>query len=143
MPEQRVYATASDYAEFTVATDLSDTAVVKLCRRASDVIDGLTRYARFDVDADGYPTDTDISRAFTRATCAQVEYWDPKDGDTTGHDVDISGARSNEGAVRIGSVTLGTTSSRESGTSRRDARVAPEAVEILQNAGIYTIAANH
>lgn len=143
MTGQRTYATASDYAEFVVATDLSDTAITKLCRRASTVIDGLTRYAAYTVDEDGNPTDPDVTLAFTRATCAQVEWWDPKDGDTTGHDIDITGAGSNEGAVRIGSVTLGTTSSRESGTSRRDARIAPEAVEILQNAGLYTVAVAH
>ena len=133
---QRVYATPTDYADFVITTDLDDPAILKLCKRASIVIDGLTRLARYDVDTDGNPTDPDVSTAFTDATCAQVEWWDVKDGDVTG-------AEANEGAVKIGSVSLGTTSSRESGVSTRDGRVAPEAIEILRNAGLYGAAVTH
>lgn len=126
---QRVYATLADFDSFT-DTELTDAEITKLLRRASLVIDGLTRLARYDVDVDGNPTDADVMQAFTDATCAQLAWWDDTD--------DVTGAESTAGAIKIGSVSLGTTSSGGSGVSAADSRVAPEAAAILAAAGLLS-----
>ncbi|UAJ80155.1 hypothetical protein IT072_03660 [Leifsonia sp. ZF2019] len=129
---QRVYATAADYTAYAEEPfDGDDAKLVKRLRRASGVIDGLTRFARYDLDEDGFPTDPDVSKAFTEATCAQVEYWETTD--------DPTGAESTMGPVRIGSVSLGGSGvggSAQNHNSASDSRVSPEAYEILANEGL-------
>lgn len=129
---QRVYADVADYTDYAEEPfDGDDAKLLKRLRRASGVIDGLTRLARFDIDEDGFPTDPDVSKAFTEATCAQVEYWETTD--------DPTGAESTMGPVRIGSVSLGGTGvggGAQNTRSANDSRVSPEAVEILANEGI-------
>lgn len=149
---QRVYATASDYYDFIggdqpmtnppepeegqepespqpiVEADLNASL-----RRASTVIDGLTRTVRYDIDEDGYPDDVDVSDAFRDATCAQVAWFEETD--------DITGADSQAGAVKIGSVSLGgsgATGNAQSGKTAASSRVAPEAIDILRNAGLLS-----
>lgn len=136
---QRVYATLADFEDFTDGDheEASEDVINARLRRASNVIDGLTRHARFAVDADGYPTDAAISDAFRDATCAQVAWWDETD--------DITGAGSQEGTVSIGSVSIGARG-RTSGNGAPDAstsRHAPEAIEILQNAGLISAVTAH
>lgn len=129
---QRVYATASDYNDYAdEPSDLDDDQLDKRLRRASVVVDGLTRLARYDVDDDGMPLDADIAAAFSDATCAQVEYWETTD--------DPTGAESQAGPVRIGSVSLGGSGvggGAASRTTAADTRVSPETIEILRNAGL-------
>ncbi|MDN4598458.1 hypothetical protein [Leifsonia virtsii] len=129
---QRVYATAADYDSYAEEPfDGDEAKLAKRLRRASGVIDGLTRLARFEMDDDGFPTDPDVSRAFTEATCAQVEYWETTD--------DPTGAESTMGPVRIGSVSLGGSGvggGAQNTRSASDSRISPEAVEILANEGI-------
>jgi hypothetical protein len=126
---QRVYGTAADYAgfaeeEFDGSTDKLNTRL----RSASIEVDGLTRLARYDVDEDGYATDADVSAAFVEATCAIVEHWE-----ITG---DPTGAEAQAGAIKIGSVSLGTTSSRESGGDKTESRIGAKAIAILREAGL-------
>lgn len=153
---QRIYATASDYYDFigedqpmttpeepaegeeaaepaaVVEADLNATL-----RRASIVIDGLTRNSVYDVDEDGYATDEDITTAFTDATCAQAAWFEDTE--------DVSGAGSQEGTVSIGSVSIGARG-RTSGNgapSAQASRIAPEAIDILRTAGLFASAVSH
>ncbi len=136
---QRVYATVADYEDFTDGDheeESVDVVNAKL-RRASTMIDGLTRYARYDVDEDGYPTDADVADAFKRATCAQMAWWDDTD--------DITGAGSQDGTVSIGSVSIGARgrSSGNGAPSAAESRIAPEAVAILATAGLISAITSH
>jgi len=131
---QRVYATTTDYTTFTDG----DTTTDALLRRASVVVEGLTRLAVYDVDVDGMPTDPDIDQAFTDATCAQVAYWADTD--------DVTGAESQAGPTKIGSVSFGGSGASGGATNTKSAaasRLAPEAAEILANAGLLLSAVSH
>lgn len=136
---QRVYATPEQYPDF--AEDEFAGGAEKLSKRlraASIEVERLTQLARFDTDEDGYPTDADVSEAFAEATCAIVEYWEETD--------DPSGAESYAGAVKIGSVSLGTTSSSRDAETPRDRkirRIGEKAVTILENAGLTTAPVSH
>ncbi|TFC92044.1 MULTISPECIES: hypothetical protein [Cryobacterium] len=136
---QRVYATAINYA--AVAEDPFEGDAGKLGKRlrsASIEVEKLTRLAVYTTDVDGYPTDADVSDAFTEATCAIVEHWEITD--------DPTGAESQQGAVKIGSVSLGTTSSsaaNESVLEKLTKRIGEKAVDILTNAGIRSSLINH
>lgn len=136
---QRVYATATDYSGFAEeAFDGTPEKLLKRLRSASIEVEKLTRLAIYDTDVDGYPTDADISDAFTEATCAIVEHWEITD--------DPTGAEANAGAVKIGSVSLGTTSSSSSGESSLEKlakRIGEKAITILENAGLRTSTVSH
>lgn len=136
---QRVYATLGDYEQFTDGDheEESDEVINAKLRRASIVVDGLTRRSVYAVDEDGYPTDPDIADAFRDMTCAQVAWWDDTD--------DVTGAGSQAGTFSIGSVSIGA-SGRTTGNGAPNAaasRIAPEAVEIGVNAGLITAVTAH
>ncbi|MEV8029265.1 hypothetical protein [Cellulosimicrobium funkei] len=126
---QRVYATPSDLAAEPWELALDEKAARSLLIRASIVIDGLTVTTVYDVDEDGYPTDLDVADAFRDATCAQAAWFD-ETGDTSG------------AAGRFNSLSLGSFSASGGGTgsgsntSAAESRLSPEAVQILQNAGL-------
>jgi len=136
---QRVYATAIDYAALAEEpADVELPVLNKRLRAASSEVDGLTRLSRYDVDEDNFPTDATISDAFKEATCAIVEFWEE-----TG---DVRGADAAQGAVKIGSVSLGTTSSTQQGVSPREKlvqRIGESAVTILTNAGLISATVYH
>lgn len=130
---QLVYAAAGDYEDLAEEPfenpGENDARLNKRLRAASIEVQKLTRLAVYDVDEDGYPTDPDVADAFTEATCAIVEYWEETD--------DPTGSEANAGAVKIGSVSLGTTSSRESDDNGKTARrIGTRAGDILRNAGL-------
>lgn len=140
----RVYATPSDYDEVAESPwdrtdDANDPETARLAKRlrsASIEIEGIVRLAVYDTDDDGYPTDQDTAEAFMEATCAVVEYWDVED--------DPTGAEANVGAVKIGSVSVGTTSTRTDGvTPTLESRIGSRAVTILRNAGLLSAAVAH
>lgn len=126
---QRLYAAQSDFTQWDEGR-LYETPSESILRRASGVVDGLTRHSVYEVDEDGYPTNADIADAFKEATCAQAAWWD-ETGDATG-------AQSQEGTMSIGSVSIGARGRSTGGGSAdaADSRIAPEAVEILANAGL-------
>lgn len=132
---QRVYATDSDYLEFTEEDEAPERLESKL-RRASAQVESHIRTARYVTDDDGYPTDQAIGDALRDATCAYVAYWEETD--------DITGAEAVAGPVKIGSVSLGGTST--GGASSRtpgDTRRSDEAITILRNAGLIGSAVAH
>ncbi|MFF3029144.1 hypothetical protein [Microbacterium sp. NPDC057944] len=136
----RVYAVLADYnevAEEEWTADDADTLHKRL-RAASVEVEKLTRRSRYATDEDGFPTDPDISDAFTEATCAIAEYWAITD--------DPTGADTVDGAVKIGSVSLGTTSSSTENLSaieKLQRRIGSRALDILTNAGLIRAAVAH
>lgn len=138
---QRVYATPTDYTKYAEdAWEGDEELLKKRLRSASIEVESLTRLARYDVDVDGYPTDTDDAEAFAEATCAIAEYWSPAGTD------DPLGVEATAGAVKILSVSLGTTSSNNDARSGHDklvARIGERAISILANAGLIKASVNH
>ncbi|MFD4111617.1 hypothetical protein ACFWWU_36500 [Streptomyces sp. NPDC058650] len=136
---QLVYATTAEYDDFAEEPfEGDDVKLGKRLRSASIEVEKLTRRAVYETDEDGYPTDADVADAMSDATCAIVEYWDETD--------DPTGAEANAGAVKIGSVSLGTTSSAQSSESPHDRllkRIGTRGVDILTNAGLIPSAAAH
>lgn len=135
----RVYAVPSDYSNLAEeAWSGSQDLLEKRLRSASIEVEKIVRLARYDVDDDGYPTDEDIAEAFTEATCAIVEHWQETD--------DPRGVEALQGAVKIGSVSLGTTSSSSDGLNARERlarRIGDKAIDILTNAALVTSAVAH
>lgn len=134
----RTYATLAEYKEFADQPPADDTVATKRLAMASHEVDTLTRGAAFVVDADGYPTDQTIREAFKDATCAVVAHWDDTD--------DPRGTDALEGAVKIGSVSLGTTSSSQedvTGFEKTRRRLGDLAIDILINAGLLDTAVAH
>ncbi|CAN5424598.1 hypothetical protein BH09ACT9_BH09ACT9_00680 [soil metagenome] len=135
---QRVYATAAEY--YTVAglddpnidgqggpvePPVVDKALNAQLVDASEEIDTLLLGALYDVDDSGFPTDTDVVETLMRATCAIVKYWSITEDDT--------GAEGNAGAVKIGSVSLGTTLARQPMSDKTEDRIGVRAGRILRN----------
>lgn len=136
---QRTYATPSDYTKYAEEDWDGDPGVLtKRLRSASIEVEKLTRRAIYDADTDGYATDADISEAFTEATCAIAEHWSITD--------DPTGAEAAAGAVKIGSVSLGTTSSSSDSLTDQQKllrRIGDRAFDILTNAGLIGTAVAH
>lgn len=123
------YATPPQYVAFTGGGSTSDA----LLKRASATIRRLTLTASYDVDEAGLPTDPAVKQAFADATCAQVAWWDDTD--------DVTGAESQAGPVKIGSVSLGGSGVGGGASNTRNAataRYAPEAIDILRVAGLLS-----
>jgi len=135
----RVYATPTDYDSLAEEPwDGSNQVLLARLRSASIEVEKLTRMAVYATDDDGYPTDPDVSEAFTEATCAIVEFWQDT-GDPRG--VDAA-----QGAVKILSVSLGTTSSSTENLTERERlarRIGTQAIDILTNAGLIGAAVAH
>ncbi|VHM07195.1 Uncharacterised protein [Streptococcus pyogenes] len=135
----RVYATAADFAAVSEEDwDGDPQTLSKRLRAASVEVEKLTRRSVYATDDDGFPTDQDIADAFTEATCAIVEYWSQTD--------DPTGAEASEGAVRILSVSLGTTSSNNDNLTDRqklERRIGTRAIDVLTNAGLIQAAVAH
>lgn len=135
----RTYATAQDYTRLAEDDwDGAPATLLKRLRSASIEVEKLTRRSVYDVDVDGYPTDAGVSEAFTEATVAIAEYWGITD-DPTGADASL-------GAVKIGSVSLGTTSSNQdtySALEKLQRRIGARALDILTNAGLTGSAVAH
>jgi hypothetical protein len=131
---QRVYATGADYGRLAEDDFEGDEQKLgKRLRSASIEVEKLVRLAVYDTDDDGYPTDSDVSDAFTEATCAIVEHWEITD--------DPTGAEAAAGAVKIGSVSLGGQSYKSGTTSAGDKlaeRIGSRALDILRNARLWS-----
>lgn len=135
----RVYATPEQYDEFAEeAFDGDPEKLKKRLRAASAEVERLARFATYAVDDGGKPTDASVISAFADATCAIVEYWQETD--------DPLGVDANAGAVKIGSVSLGTTSSSADSASEREKtarRIGDRALTILTNEGLISAAVSY
>lgn len=135
----RVYATAADYeAVAEEPWEGDDPTLLKRLRAASVEVEKLTRRSIYATDDDGFATNADVADAFTEATCAIVEHWADTD--------DPRGTDAAQGAVKILSVSLGTTSSNNDGRTEHDklvARIGDRAIDVLTNAGLISSAVAH
>lgn len=119
----RAYATSTDLANYLQAAPPEDAD--RLLTRATDIIDRLTITARYTLDEDGNPTDTDVVEALKKATCAQVAWW-VETGDEWGLGADYQ-------SVSIGSVSL---SRGQSGGGSTTSRVGPDVWAALAEGGL-------
>lgn len=135
----RVYATPEEFDEFAeVEFDGDPDLLRKRLRSASIEVEKLTRRAVYATDDSGYPTDPDVDAAFVEATCAIVEHWQDTD--------DPRGVDATQGAVKILSVSLGTTSSSDRDIAAQEKlrrRIGDKAIDILTLAGLITSAVDH
>ena len=125
----RVYAIPSDLAAVPWNLDLPEREALSLLHRATPLIEGLTTTARYAVDEEGLPTDLDVAEAFRDAVCAQACWFDE-----TG---DPSGASARYNSLSLGSFSAsGGGTGSGTNTTAATSRIAPEAVQILQTAGL-------
>ncbi|WP_151480627.1 hypothetical protein [Streptomyces albicerus] len=113
------YATSAEYQTYTGQTPPAD--IDRLLARASELLDSdVLLGAVYDVDASGLPTDADVIKAFSDATCAQVEYWEEE-----GEESDVSGRTAEEVALGSARIKYGARSSASSGAGGGQPVVAP------------------
>jgi hypothetical protein len=120
----RVYATVPEYEAFTGTTAPANAA--RLLARASRLVSAATKAAIYDTDPAGYPSDSDVRKAFRDATCAQAEEWAKRDA--------AAGDASDPAASPWTSISAGSLSfSRQSApkVTAEDTELTPEAREIL------------
>jgi hypothetical protein len=127
------YATLDDLADWYDEEDLPANAA-RLLARASERIDELIIGVIYDVDDDEMPTDPAAADALKRATCAQVQYM-AVGGDETG-------ALAGYTSVSVGGVSYSRNVSAGGAALSAMPRHAPDAVGILQAAGLLTVTAS-
>lgn len=93
---------------------------------ASRLVDWLIRFSVYETDADDGPTDPAVLEALRDATVAQYRFWQDT-GDSAGAGM---------GAVSIGSLSLSASAVKTVAAGGQESRIAPEAVQILQTAGL-------
>lgn len=120
----RAYATSTDLANWMQAAPPADAD--RLLAQATVDVDDLLLTARYNVDADGMPTDAEVIAALRDATCELVSWWEE-----TG---DEHGAASVYGSVSIGSVSL--SRGGAGGKGATTPRIGPKVRAILSNAGL-------
>ncbi|AZM46569.1 hypothetical protein DMB38_12770 [Streptomyces sp. WAC 06738] len=123
----RVYAQPGDLTAYTGQPAPADAE--RLLRDASRMLDAeVLRYCWYDVDPDGYPSNSTVRESVRDAVCAQVAWWGEL-GDSTG------AAAAGWGSVSIGSVSLsGGAGGAGGGGQRPPARqVAPQAGDVLRS----------
>lgn len=125
----RVYATPTDLNAAPWNADLSDSEASTLLMRATPLLEELTRTACYTITETGLPTDPLIVEAFKDAACAQAVYFSE-----TG---DISGAAGRFNTLSLGSFSAsGGTAGSVNNQTASVQRFAPEAIQILANAGL-------
>lgn len=76
----RLYATRAEYDQYQ-ESNWSDTGELdsltfnRLNLRAARLLENVTYATIYDTDTDGFPTDMDVSVAFTEFVCEQIHYW--------------------------------------------------------------------
>lgn len=127
------YATTTDFADHLQAAPPNGSR--RLLARATLRIDELLKTAVYDVDVNGMPTDAAAIAACKAACCEQAE-WMVGTGD-----VDGLGLVDAYTSVSIGSVSLSRAQGGASGGSTL--RYAPNAVSVLERAGLLTPGVYH
>ncbi|GMA31599.1 hypothetical protein [Litorihabitans aurantiacus] len=125
-----VYATTTDLASAPWNLDLDERAAHALLTRATVKVRQLTLTAVYATDPDGRASDPAVVDALRDATCAQAAWFD-ETGDTG------SGAAGRYNTMSLGSASLsGGGTGSGANTTAATAQFSPEAVSILQNAGL-------
>ncbi|MEU4332333.1 hypothetical protein [Nonomuraea dietziae] len=124
------YATLTELEAWLDPEPVPSGAARMLARATRYMDNVLLKTSVYDVDDNGMPTDADHIVAMRDACCALVEWW-AENGD------DGLGAGSEYTSVSAGNIAL-SKGSRQGGSSGQttDPRRAPEAVEILDGAGL-------
>jgi len=121
----RIYATSADYQSYIGQTPPSDIDA-RLGRSSRFLESRVFRLCWYEVDEDGYPSNTVVKAAFADAVCAQVQWWEE-----TGDELGTAGRW---GSVKIGSVSLsGPGSSSGSSVPVGGREVAEAALEALRS----------
>lgn len=120
----RIYATSADYETFTGQTPPSDITVT-LADATRMLEASVFRFCLFEVDEDGYPSNTTVRQAFREAVCAQARWFDDV-GDSTG------AASAGWGNVSLGSAQLSRSVTSVSGASSPAREIAPAVLDVLQ-----------
>ncbi|MFF0860902.1 hypothetical protein ACFYUV_04015 [Nonomuraea sp. NPDC003560] len=125
------YATAAEYEDYTGQTPPSD--IDLRLARASRLVRSATIAAVYEVDAEQLPVDGRITTALREATIEQVAAWIEVEETGTG-----TGGADRWDNVQIGSVHLarGSSQAGAGGGGSATARLAPQALLILQQAGL-------
>ncbi|MFJ5143307.1 hypothetical protein [Streptomyces sp. NPDC088707] len=122
----RVYATVTQYEEFTGVAPAPADIETRL-RRASKFLDSkVFRLCVYAVDEGGLPAAPLVSEAFAEAVCAQAE-WGVDVGDVTG------AAAVGWGDVRIGTVELSRSVTATSGDEAPGRQIAPAVWDALRS----------
>src|SRR5690625_2474644 len=125
-----VHATPTDLAAAPWNLELDEATATARLTRAATIVRILTLTAVYQVDGDGKPTDPAVTAALRDATCAQAAWFD-ETGDTG------SGAASIYSTMSLGSARLSVGGGGSAtNTTVAESRYSPEAVQILQNAGL-------
>lgn len=123
-----LYATTADLVTY-LEPDPVPANADRLLARASEILDGALIGAVYKTDATtGMPTDTDVVDALRNATCAQVQFMAVVQDET--------GALAGFSSVSVGGVSYTTNTGSGSGPNR----LAPQAVTVLQVAGLLPVA---
>lgn len=118
----RVYATQTQYETYTGQTAPAD-ITARLTRASRFMESRVFRLCWYEVDEDGYPTNTLVAEAFADAVCAQVQWWAE-----TGDELGTAGQWD---SVKLGSLSLSRSGSA-SGSDTSGREVAEAALEALQ-----------
>lgn len=127
-----VYATRAELVAYAPAGTVlpADPEATRLLTSASKIIRRATKTAIYDVDVDGYPTNSVIRQAFRDATCAQALWWNANPGEETGQAGQYS-------SVSIGSLSLTRAGRGGNGsTSATGQQLASQAETELRDAGV-------
>ncbi|WP_060880624.1 hypothetical protein [Streptomyces scabiei] len=121
----RIYATSAEYQTYTGQTPPTD--IDQLLAGASRMLAAeVFRLCWYEVDEDGYPSNTLVREAFRDAVCAQVAWWGEL-GDSTG------AAAVGWGSVRLGSAQLSRSVTATSGSASPAREVAPAVWDALRS----------
>jgi hypothetical protein len=130
----RVYATTAEYEAFT--GDLAPDNAARLLARASRLVDRQMIAALYDVDASGYPSDSDVRAAFRDATCAQVEAWTDRE---TAADDGSDPAAGPWTSVSAGGLSFSRPAESVPVRVADDTALTAEAVEILEGVALEQV----
>jgi hypothetical protein len=128
-----VYATTQEYEAFTGQPAPSN--ITRLLARASRLVSAATRAALYDVDASGYPSDTDIRAAFRDATSAQAAEWAKREAAADGSSDDPTASP----WTTIGAGGLSFSRQSAPVAASEDTVLTPEAFEILDELGLCQV----
>lgn len=117
------YATPEDLATYENIQVEDSNDASRLLHKASIRVSGMLKTARYQVNADGTPTDPAVAALFAEATCAQAAYMQALD--------DMTGAKALKSGGSIGRVTKPSLKGDGSIQDRIDQRFSPAAYEVL------------
>lgn len=120
----RIYATSADYLAYTGQTPPADIDA-RLARASRFLGSTVFRLCWYEVDEDGYPSNTLVQEAFAAAVCAQVQWWDE-----TGDEL---GAAGRYVSVKLGTLALSRASSSGGSVPESGREVAETALEALRS----------